>query len=482
LDSTAAAAASAALAAASAAASAATNAANAAVAATAAATAALSATNTLLKPTDTLSKVSVVDTITNPVTITGITNPAKITYSDSANLDAFGRLRVSEPTGLFDEQCQYNAASLRMESVITGAGVAAAFNANTRLVALQVNTGGAGGSSLIQSFQYIPYQPGKSQLIKMTGVLGSATAGAVKRFGYGDANNGIFYEQNGTSGLQITRRTSTSGAPVDNTVVQASWNIDHFDGSGPSGVTINAANCFILVIDLQFLSMGRVRVGFDVGGVTYYAHQFLNANVLTVPYMQTATLPVLAEVRAASALAAIGTAQFKCAAVVSEGGFQLDTGRNFSTNSSVTAASGARTHVLSLRPSITFNGITNRGLFILENIELISGLNAVLWELVIGSAFSVAPTFSAVNSTYSFIDAGTGGTFLNLTTGIVIASGFIASNGTNHISVSKDINVSYPITLDRSGAVRPLGTISLLLTGLAGTSVSQVIMNWREVR
>ena len=38
--------------------------------------------------------------------------------------------------------------------------------------------------------------------------------------------------------------------------------------------------------------MGRVRCGFDVAGVIYYAHEFLNANVLAVPYMQTASLPI----------------------------------------------------------------------------------------------------------------------------------------------------------------------------------------------
>lgn len=406
-----------------------------------------------------------------------------IATSDSAVADAFSRLRVSAPTTLFDVQCQYNAEGLRLESGNTGAGVLPAFSANTRLVTLQVNAGGAGGTSFLQSFQYLPYQPGKSQMVLMTGVLGSGVAGAVKRFGYGDAANGIFYEQNGANGLQFNRRTSTSGGVVDNPVTQANWNIDKFDGTGPSGAIIDPTKCFILVIDLQFLGMGRIRVGFDIGGVIRYAHQFLNANVLTVPYAQSATLPVLAEIIAGAALAAPATAAFKCASVISEGGFEIALGRNFSAAGSVSAGSGSRTHILSVRPALALNGITNRGLFVPESIEVLAGTNAVLWELVIGAAFTVAPTFAAVNATSSFMEAGTGGTFSNLTTGVLIASGYVGTgSGTTRATSAKDIAVSYPITLDRSGAQRALGTLSLLLTGIGGASASQASINWREVR
>jgi len=410
-------------------------------------------------------------------------NEVSLGASDSAAIDAFGRIRVSEAVTIFEEQCQYNEATLRMESVNTGAGVAPAFSANTRMVTLQVNAGGAGGISLVQSFQYLPYQPAKSQFITMTGVLGAAIAGAVKRYGYGDAFNGIFYEQNGLAGLQFTRRTSTSGVAVDSSVSQSNWNLDKMDGTGPSGVTLNPANCFILVIDLQYLSMGRVRVGFDLGGQFVYAHQFDNANVLTVPYMQTATLPILAEVQAAAALASPATAQFKCAAVMSEGGFDVALGRDFSTEGTVTAANGARTHILSLRPKTLFNGIANRGMFVTERLEIIAGANPVLWELVIGAAFTVAPTFADVNTDYSFMEAGTGGTFLNLTNGIVVAAGYVGStNAADRQTDSRDLIVSYPITLDRAGSVRALGTLSVLLTGLGGTSASRVSLGFKEVR
>lgn len=407
-----------------------------------------------------------------------------IASSDTPAADAFGRLRVSNPSTIFETQSQYGLNPLRVQTGNSGAdAVAPSWSSSTRLITLGIVAGGTGGTSFLQSYEYLPYQAGKSQFVAITGVMRAATAGAVKRFGYGDASNGIFFEQNGTSGFQFNRRTSTSGVTVDNPVTQANWNLDKFDGSGPSGVNLDPTKCFILVIDLQYLGMGRVRIGFDVNGVIYYAHQFLNANVLSVPYMQTGTLPIVAEVVAAAGLAANANADFKCATVVSEGGLEVQSGRSFTVEGTVTAASGARTHILSLRPKTTFNGITNRGFFRMVNVDLLGGAAPVYYEIVVGAAFSVAPTFADVNTSYSFTEAGTGGTFSNLTNGIVLASGYIGTaSGNARYSLSEEVFLSVPITLDRAGAQRAMGTISILVTGIGGTSACRVAPEWIEIR
>lgn len=157
----------------------------------------------------------------------------------------------------------------------------------------------------------------------MTGVLGTGVASTTVDVGYFDANNGVIFRQNGATNLQLILRTSTSGTPSDaNIVAQSAWNIDKMDGTGASGITLDVTKAFILMIDLQFLGMGRVRVGFDIDGVIYYVHEFLNANVLAVPYMQTATLPVQMLLTATSS-GSTKTCYFKCATVVSEGGSSL---------------------------------------------------------------------------------------------------------------------------------------------------------------
>lgn len=45
-----------------------------------------------------------------------------ISLKDSANIDAFARLRVSEPVNQFDSQMQYDLQPLQWESILTGGG------------------------------------------------------------------------------------------------------------------------------------------------------------------------------------------------------------------------------------------------------------------------------------------------------------------------------------------------------------------------
>jgi hypothetical protein len=411
-----------------------------------------------------------------------------VSIRDGANLDAFSRLRVSEPVSLFSVQCQYNAASLLMEGGATGTGVAPAHSANDRMVKLSATAGT--GVSFLQSFQYSPYQPGKSQLVFVTGVLGAGVAGAVVDIGYFDSANGIIFRQNGASGLQFIRRTSVTGSIVDNAVNQSSWNIDKMDGTGVSGHNFNQANTFILVIDLQFLAMGRVRIGFDFDGVIHYAHAFNNVNVMAVPYMQTATLPVQM-LLTATTTAGTKDCYFKCASVNSEGGLADDFAFSFSTpEAAETAGSGARTHIISLRPKTTFNSITNRQQFILTGLNIIAtGANPIYWELCVGAVFA-ASTWADVSAAHSgFEYTSVRGAFTNLTNGIVILSGYSsgAGTGTNPptvtpVNIDNLLSQRYPIALDRAGAVRNLGTLTLLVSGIGGASATRVSLNYKEIR
>ena len=405
---------------------------------------------------------------------------SKISYDDTGAIDAFSRLRTSTPEQLFAVQCQYNRATIQMEPGNTGTGVAPAHDANTRMVALSATAGS--GVSFMQSYQYSPYIPGKSQFIAMTGVLGTGVAGAVVDYGYGDAANGVFYRQDGASGLQVVLRTSTSGSPAETVAAQASWNLDKMDGTGISGKTLEVTKCFILIIDLQFLGMGRVRIGFDIDGVVYYVHQFLNTNVLTLPYMQSATLPV-SIVLTATTTAAPKTCYFKCAAIQSEGGFLNVQGyQSVTPEATVTAGSGADTHILSIRPKTTFNGIVNRELFELDNINIIvTGSNPVQWKLVLGATFSGAPTWADVNTSYSAFEYATGGTLSGSGT-VTIASGYVSSSAQSKGAIDAKVNVHYPIALNRAGANFANGTLTLLVNGIGGTSATRASFGFIEVR
>jgi hypothetical protein len=244
---------------------------------------------------------------------------ASISQFTGSTVDAFGRLRVSNPYTLFDSQARYAADSAY--SYATATGGTTSFNTNKSSVNLNVTTT-SGSSTSAQTFRVFPYQPGKSLLTMQTFTLAPAQTNLVQRVGYFNANNGIYLEQ-GPNGVTFVIRTYTSGS-VDSTryVAQANWNVDKFNGTGPSGVTLDLTKTQILFMDCEWLGVGNVALGFVANGVLRIAHVFQNANTQPTVYMQTAILPLRYEISNTGTTALAATLQQICSTVISEGGYE----------------------------------------------------------------------------------------------------------------------------------------------------------------
>jgi hypothetical protein len=246
-----------------------------------------------------------------------IGNGELVTFGGNT-LDAFGRLRVSNPLTIFDSKNIMSKNNLFDES-LTGGGTVS-YTANKSTVNLNV-TQASGDKTIRQSKRVMSYQPGKSLLIFNTFVMNTLTANLKQKVGFFDANNGIFFYADGTT-LKIVRRTYTSGSAVDTEISQSSWNGDKLNGTGASGFTLDPTTSNILFIDVEWLGVGSVRVGFVINGQLITAHTFNNANSLTTVYMQTANLPIRYEIEAAAALSSgTYTLQQICSSCISEGGY-----------------------------------------------------------------------------------------------------------------------------------------------------------------
>jgi len=238
------------------------------------------------------------------------------------NLDAFGRLRVSEPFTLFDSQNRYAEDDQFSSSTVNGASIT--FATNESSVNMSVDTT-SGSKAVRQTFRRMPYQPGKSMLILTTFCMNAPKANLRQRVGYFDENNGIYLEQNGTSEPSFTIRTNTSGTPVNtNSVSQSSWNGDKLDGTGPSGYDLNLEVVQIFWTDLEWLGVGNVRCGFIINGQLIVCHTFQCANQAgkTKVYMETAILPVRYEIEHTAGTGTGSTLKQICSTVISEGGYQ----------------------------------------------------------------------------------------------------------------------------------------------------------------
>ena len=243
----------------------------------------------------------------------------ELVYFGDGNIDAFGRLRVSNPLTIFDSKNIMSKNTLFDE--LTANGGTVTYTANKSTVNLNV-TEAAGSEVIRQSKRVMSYQPGKSLLIMSTFVMNTPIANLKQSVGLFNDNNGIIFQADGTT-LKFIRRTYTSGAAVDDPVSQSSWNGDKLNGSGPSGITLNPACSNILFIDLEWLGVGIVRVGFVINGSYITAHTFNNANDLSTVYMQTANLPIRYQINRTGTLAAgTYTLQQICSTCISEGGYQ----------------------------------------------------------------------------------------------------------------------------------------------------------------
>jgi len=246
------------------------------------------------------------------------TNGSLRTTFDPSALDAFARLRVSNPYTLFESQMRYQDNG-KWDTQLVGGGTAV-HQPNESAINLSVTT--ASGDSVLRETKTVShYQPGKSLLVLMTYCFAPAQVGLTQRIGYYGAQNGAYLELVDNT-LNVVLRSYTTGALVETRIPQSSWDRDRLDGTGPSGVTLDPTKAQILFLDFEWLGVGRVHFGFVIDGEFILAHSKEHANLLGTTYMTTACLPCRVEIFTTGVIGTAATMKQICAAVMSEGGYQ----------------------------------------------------------------------------------------------------------------------------------------------------------------
>ena len=347
------------------------------------------------------------------------------------NVDAFGRLRVSQPYTLFDSQNRY-AADNQFDIATTGTGTTS-FLSNEAAVQMQV-TGVGVGSVVRQSYRSFPYQPGKGLLILATFVMdGNASTNLTQRVGYFNTQNGVFFQRVDGVYSFVLRSSSTPnpGTPSDiRTVNQDDWNGDKLDGTGASGYTLDPSKAQILWMDFEWLGVGSVRCGFIINGEYIVCHTFNNANDITSVYMTTAILPIRYEITSSSAIAA--SMKSICCSVVSEGGFEqtsidhvarrttafsnIDTAATFYPIVSIRLASG-RTGAVVLPNRVQFLPLTS------QNYEVVLLKNPTL----------TGATWAATVPSDSNVEYDIAATAISAT-GSIVQTDYVTSTGSGGVS------------------------------------------------
>jgi len=347
--------------------------------------------------------------------------------------DAFGRLRISEPYTLFDSSTRYSANN-QWSTQVLGGGASASFNPAQGLMDLTVSST-AGSLVRRETNKVFSYQPGKSLLLYTTFVM-SGELGIRQSVGYFNDNNGYFVRKDEAGVAALVELSSVSGGIVENAIPQSSWNIDPFDGTGPSGITLDFTKAQILWIDMEWLGVGTVRTGFVVDGQLLPAHYFQHANIVDSTYIATACLPFRYEIENISS-AIGGSLKQICSTAISEGGYTL-TGEQHSVSTPITspyplATAGTYYPVIALRLKSTR----------LDAISLVTGLTLLGAGNNETYAWRVVSRATVTGGAWNTVSASTpvehNLTGTSSTGGTVIASGFTnASNqGTPIIDILK---------------------------------------------
>jgi hypothetical protein len=398
----------------------------------------------------------------------------EIKYSDSPNIDSFGRLRVSNPFTLFDSSHRFSDNGLWSTGTATGG--TATFNAAQGLVDLDV-TAASGSEVIRETTKVFSYQPGKSLLVLSTFVMSPAKTNLRQRVGYYGTQNGYYLELNNTT-VSFVERSFVTGGVVNTPVAQASWNVDPMDGSGPSGITLDLTKSQILFMDLEWLGVGTVRIGFVVNGNFYVCHKFHHANIIASTYITTASLPLRYEITNTGATSGASTLKQICSTVLSEGGYELRgsqqaVGTPITSPRTLTTA-GTFYPIVSIRlKSTRLDAIA-----VATAISIIGNTAANYnWQVVVAGTTTGGSWVSAgTNSSVEYNLTGT-----SFTGGRILASGYFTATANTSVSVDILRAALFSNQLERDGLTGTPYEFTLNLAAGTNNETAFASMDWEEI-
>jgi len=406
---------------------------------------------------------------TNPWVVSGNVNTT-ITGGNSnvaitgTNLDAFGRLRVSEPYTLFDSQNRYIDGDQFSNITATGGNVVYVQNESS----FNLNVSATSGSSVIRQSKTVQaYQPGKSLLVMNTFAMATLKANLRQRVGYFTTDNGVYFEAVGTT-LNLVIRSSTTGVVVEERIAQASWN----GNTLLSGIVLDPTLTQIFWCDIEWLGVGNVRVGFVINGQFIVCHTFQHANQPgnTTVYMTTASLNPRYEITNTGATTGNSTMKQICSTVISEGGYTPSTKIGYVNNGTSTTRVSAANTVTSLC-SIRLNPAYPDAVVVPAQIDLLLiDVRYGQFQLIENATFTTSWSNVAGSVVQSAIHSNT------ITDGTVVYAGLTSSR--DAVEISEDVKKRIQLWRDASGTP---STLTLAVSYTQANSDLLWKLGWEEL-
>lgn len=383
--------------------------------------------------------------------------------------DAFGRVRTASPNTRLDVEFIYDKQTEFFDEITNNGTVT--HNANARDLTLALADANNGSYAHMQSYP-VPYTPGNSQLIDITGVLDLAGIGG--------------------GSAEVFLRSNVTGTVTEETIAQDDW-LRLTTG-------IDWTTSHILAMDFQSLKVGSIRFFLVTGGVPTQIAQIDNDNERSTGYWQLANgscywklyttggntymemgygnddnaigLRYIISANASATMKAI------CCTVKSEGGSPIRElgGLSRSASNGVTPVTASTTLVpiLSIRPQSTYNSLPNLVLSVPKGYSVETD-NPIRLALIHDATLTGA-SWSAVNSTSTMeYDVSASA----LSGGHELACAYIGTGNNQRTAIEGLLG---KVALwDRQGSESGILTIAAVRTGTNDADVLASI-DWEEIR
>jgi hypothetical protein len=231
-------------------------------------------------------------------------------------------------------------------------------------------------------------------------------------------------------------------------------------------------------MDIEWLGLGTVRMGFVIDGNYCVCHKFNHANLITSTYITTASLPLRYEITNTGATSGASTMKQVCSTVISEVGYELR-GSQQAVGTPITtpknlATGGTFYPVVSIRLKSTK----------LDAIAVATAISIIadtagnyIWQVVATGTTTGGSWISAgANSSVEY--NLTGASFAG---GRILASGYFTSTASTSVSVDILRAALFSNQLERDGLTGTPYEFTVVLAASANNKNVFASMDWEEI-
>lgn len=246
----------------------------------------------------------------------------------------------------------------------------------------------------------------------------------------------------GATGMAATFAILTTGtAPTEQFIAQSSWNVDRFDGTGPSGQTIDPTKGNVYGVQFQYLGYGDAFF-YVVNGLTgrpQLVHVIRNANTRTSTVLRNPNLYLTWESRNTGTGTSVAMRGASGGAFV-EGPVRF-LGAQFAVPPvAVTTGAGTETPILSLRANNVYLNRQSTAQLQIDRISVsCDGTKDVLFKVYKNSTLT-APRWQNVNATTSAASYDQNATAFSVGAGKLVYAFAVNKNG-NSTETLTDIDL-----------------------------------------